>query len=323
MTILRLSVGKKLEMFRKKLPQLGIDIGNSTIKLAMVKPGKKPKVEFLSQVPVPEGAVMAGTVLDPEPIGLAIRSELGIWEQDFAATVAVSGHAVSLRLLKLPLLKKQELAQAVEFESGNVLPFPLASAYWDYEVCCQKEHCEVLVAAAEKKFVDQLLSALSSAGIIPQAVEPSSMALARSLRAQLGAGLSAVLDLGANSQELTIYSKGVPVFYRMLPGTGEDFAFAVSVSDGELVPALLELLQELRRSFDYLGRQREGGVERLILVGYGASLEELPQTLQSRLGIQVTVGDPLLELDTAKDLTNLPKERFAVALGLALREVWG
>ena len=307
-------------MFKKKRSQLGIDIGNETIKLAILSPRKK-KLEFWSQLPVPGGSVMANTILDPEAIGFAIRSELGIWEQDFDTAVAVSGHAVSLRLLKLPLLQKQELSAAVEFESSRVLPFPLDSAYWDYQVTSQEEHTEVLVAAAEKKLVDGYISALATAQIVPRAVEPSSLALARSLRGQLGDALAGVLDLGSHSQELTIYARGVPVFFRSLPGTGQDLA--ATLPGGELMPALVELFQELRRSFDYLGRERGESVEKLIVVGSGASQTELPEMLHSQLGIEVLVGDPSLELEIApQDAATFPKERFAIALGLALRGVW-
>lgn len=307
-------------MFRKKQPQLGVDIGNATIKLAMVKPGRRPKVEFLANQPLPQGAISAGTVLDPDAIGMVIRKQLGIWKGNFETIVAVSGHSVALRILKLPKMDKSELDTAIRFESMNMLPFPLDSSYWDYEAYTRQEHLEVLVAAVEKGLVDQLIACLGAAGLTPCAVEPNALALARSLKTQLGEGIAAVLDLGAAFRELTIYQRTVPVFYRTLPGAGEDFNF--SETDGELMPALLDLLQELRRSFDYIAREQGQGIEKLILVGRGTS-KVLAQTLQSQLGIEVMEGEPFRELEVMEQEESSQRAEYAVSLGLALRGVWG
>lgn len=304
-------------MFRKRRPQLGIDLGDATIKLAMIKPGRRPRVEFLTNQPLPQTAISVGTILDPDAIGMIIREQLGFWKGNFDTVVAVSGHFVALRILKLPKMNKDELDTAIRFESMSMLPFPLESSYWDYETYTRQEHLEVLVAAAEKEPVDQVVACLGAAGLTPCAVEPSAIALARSLKIQLGEDIAAVLDLGSILRELTIYRRAVPIFYRSLSGTGGDFYLP---TDGELRPALLELLQELRRSFDYIAREQGQEIEKLILVGAGAS-KALAQTLQSQLGIEVLEGEPFCELEVMEQAESIEQAQFAVSLGLALRGV--
>jgi Tfp pilus assembly PilM family ATPase len=134
------------------------------------------------------------------------------------------------------------------------------------------------------------------------------MALARSLRNQL-VGTVAVLDLGLSFQELTIYSDANPVFYRLLPAPQEP-AFAVG---------LPELVHELSRSFAFIGWERGQKVERLLLVGYGATRADLPPVLEEQLGIGVAPGEPFRRLRVPSGMETSPE--YATAVGLALRGV--
>jgi len=83
------------------------------------------------------------------------------------------------------------------------------------------------------------------------------------------------------------------------------------------------LASELQKLFRYFSAQHQGqSVERVFLVGGGGSLKHLDRLLAEELGTQVEVGEPFRQLTgTQADLKNEAEGAFAVAAGLALRDV--
>jgi len=94
------------------------------------------------------------------------------------------------------------------------------------------------------------------------------------------------------------------------------------------VPFVDELIRELRRSVLYFQSQAaEAGmsitVDHLVLAGGGTRLGGLPEYLRERLGMQVSILDPLALNGGAGPATSHVREHgpeLAVALGLALKE---
>jgi len=88
-----------------------------------------------------------------------------------------------------------------------------------------------------------------------------------------------------------------------------------------------ELADEIRRSIDYFQNQdHTTRVDTLVLTGRGAQMRNLDSYLTETLGLQVTVGNPLLKVaevasgvDSEALMSIAP--RLAVAIGLALDEV--
>jgi type IV pilus assembly protein PilM len=94
------------------------------------------------------------------------------------------------------------------------------------------------------------------------------------------------------------------------------------------VPFVDELIRELRRSVLYFQSQAaEAGmaiaVDHLVLAGGGTRLHGLPEYLRDRLGMQVSILDPLAVNGGAGPAASHLRDRgpeLAVALGLALKE---
>ncbi len=92
------------------------------------------------------------------------------------------------------------------------------------------------------------------------------------------------------------------------------------------LPFVDELIRELRRSIIYFQSQAaEAGlavaVEHLVLAGGGTQLPGLPDYLRERLGMNVTILDPMATRSTGAAAQWKDRgAEFAVALGLALKE---
>lgn len=93
--------------------------------------------------------------------------------------------------------------------------------------------------------------------------------------------------------------------------------------DSTLRAGLGELAREIRRSLSwYQTQNRERPIERIVLCGGGAKLRGLPAFLTEELGLPADMGLPGVRVHTASPEDGYDPS-FAVAIGLALREVMG
>jgi len=93
-----------------------------------------------------------------------------------------------------------------------------------------------------------------------------------------------------------------------------------------MLPALAELVTEIRRSLEYYrSRYPDSTVDRILLFGGTAKLENLDRFIANEIGIQVEVGDPLKRLAalptfyTRQYLSELSC-LLPIAVGLAIRD---
>ena len=111
-------------------------------------------------------------------------------------------------------------------------------------------------------------------------------------------------------------------------GADGGFGMAMDPTRQVTIPFVDELIRELRRSVIYFQSQAaEAGmaisVDHLILAGGGTGLPGLPEYLQDRLGMQVSVLDPFAAQGGAGPAVSHLQGRgpeLAVAMGLALKE---
>ncbi len=97
-------------------------------------------------------------------------------------------------------------------------------------------------------------------------------------------------------------------------------------------PRLLELVAEIKKYLDYyqtsyLPKHAEkSNITKILLCGGGANLKGLPAFLSSKLGLEVIVANPWINIlgPSADKLPELPFEEslsYTTALGLALRGI--
>ncbi len=92
-----------------------------------------------------------------------------------------------------------------------------------------------------------------------------------------------------------------------------------------MLPILGDMVNELRRSFEYMrARMGELQVEKLILTGGGALLPNIDKFFSLELGIPTEIGDPLKGLEINPRLSPLYIKEISPllspAIGLALRD---
>lgn len=291
---------------------VGLDIGTGGVKAVQVSGKKTFRVNRFDAVPLGEGALAAGVVVDPKAVGAAIREVLKKTRiKQKRVVVAIAGQAVVVRHLKMPLMDDEEVAGAVRWEAERYIPFPIEEVMLDFAIIGRDQEegeMEILLVCAHNDIIHSHLDSLREAGLQPLAVDIQPFAMMRGLGIEYRkpGGSVAMLDIGAGSSDLVIARNGIPYFTRILPIAGnrltelvvkytgletdeaEKAKFSVdgAPSEVERFPAesreyqvnmalregLKDLALELRRSFDYYQVQHKGEDVSRLILSGGGSL---------------------------------------------------
>lgn len=128
------------------------------------------------------------------------------------AWCAVPGHPVFSRFVKLPPVQGDKLAQIVEFEARQNVPWQLDEVAWDYEVVAKSDtgEVEVVLAAMKSEPLNEMYEEVASCGIRVVGVDVGPLALYNAFRYSYPDvdEPALVVDLGARSTNLVFVDGG-------------------------------------------------------------------------------------------------------------------
>jgi type IV pilus assembly protein PilM len=107
---------------------VGLDVGSSSIKaVELKKKGGQIEVTHLGLEPLASDIVVDSMIVDSGTVSSAI-SKLFLDNQikTKAVATAVSGHSVIVKKISLPSMSDQELAETIEKEAAQHIPFDLS-----------------------------------------------------------------------------------------------------------------------------------------------------------------------------------------------------
>ncbi len=218
---------------------VGIDLGSRFIKIAEVRAGRPPVVANIGIAPTPEGAIDGSGVLDKAAVAATVKkllSETGVSTKQAAFALA-GQNSVVVRVLEVPKMNPAELRQHMDWEIGRNIPFADTRVQTAYEVVRRPnanpnaDNMEVVLAVAQQDAVDSLVDIADKVGLEPYAIDVEPLALARSLLLTQSDLLNqnvAVVNLGAESTSIDIYSQGTLSFPRILPTGGNMLTRAIA-----------------------------------------------------------------------------------------------
>jgi len=222
-------------------PTVGINIGSSLIKVVEARLGKDGiQVTALGVAPTPPGSIDNEIVVDPQALGQAIRqllTESGISCKRSVSSVAGQS-SVIVRIIEVPRMTKQELAETMKWEVERHVPFAASEVVMDFlpierpTTSPDDQNMEVLLAVAQQEVVNSHVEALFAAGLEPVAIDVEALAVGRSLIDMSSNGARgqtiAIVNIGAAATELGIYQNGLLAFPRTLPIAGDAITRALS-----------------------------------------------------------------------------------------------
>jgi type IV pilus assembly protein PilM len=144
---------------------------------------------------------------------------------------AISGQSVFTRFVKLPPLTEEKVADIVEFEAQQNVPFPINEVVWDYQLLGGGDSLEpeAVLVAIKSDALNELNEAVTGSGLQTETVDVAPMALYNAFRYNYSdvSETALLVDIGARTTNL-IYIEGSNVFTRSIPVGGSTITTAIA-----------------------------------------------------------------------------------------------
>jgi type IV pilus assembly protein PilM len=342
---------------------VGLDIGSSAVKAVELKAaGKGFKVMAFATEPIPPDSIVDGAIIDGAAVADAIRrlfENKAFKTKEVAASL--SGNAVIVKKINLPVMTEAELAESIYWEAEQYIPFDIQDVNLDYQILDagtgpdSKGTMDVLLVAAKKEKIADYTGVISQAGRTPVIVDVDAFALQNAYEANYGVDPQAVvvlLNAGASAININILSGDQSVFTRDVSLGGNAYTEAVQkelnlpfdsaeqLKKGEAVEGMSfedvkpvlhamteNVLLEIQKTFDFFkATATSDRIDRILLSGGASRVDGFAEALAERFGSPVEPFDPFktMAFDAAKlGLANAEASvpTAAVAVGLALRRM--
>ncbi len=356
--------GKDVTVFGlgKNKVVVGLDIGSSAVKAVELKAaGKGFRVVAFATEPVPPDSIVDGAIIDSGAVADAIRrlfENKAFKTKDVAASL--SGNAVIVKKISLPVMTEAELAESIYWEAEQYIPFDIQDVNLDYQILDagvgaeSKGTMEVLLVAAKKEKIADYTNVIAQAGRVPVVVDVDAFALQNAYEVNYAPSAGEVvvlLNAGASAININILSGEQSLFTRDISMGGNAYTEAVQkelnlpfdsaelAKKGELIDgvpfdevrpvlhAMTEnVLLEIQKTFDFFkATAASDRIDRILLSGGASSVDGFAEAIAQRFGAQVETFDPFqkvtLDPRTVHASGSAPlAATAAVAVGLALRK---
>jgi type IV pilus assembly protein PilM len=214
---------------------VGLDIGSSGVRAAEFTIGRrKVTLRKHASVPLPQGVVRAGSVVDHDALVTALKelwSKGGFGTRTVALGIANAG--VLVRQMDLDWMPPADFRKALRYQVEDALPIPVDDANLDYHLLDEldvpgegtqtRRVARVLLVAAAREAVDGFVEATHRAGLRAVSVDIVPFALLRARaagRTEGPAEAEAIVDIGTDTVTVVVHAGGVPRYVRMVTGVG-------------------------------------------------------------------------------------------------------
>jgi len=321
----------------QKISGFGIDLSDLSLKIINLKKrNKKIALASFNRQDIKEGIIEGGE----------IKQEAELIELIKKAVKEVNGEALKtkyciaslpetesyIRMLQLPLIKKEEVAEAIKWELEANIPHAIEDIYYDWQIiessAANPKQLDILVGVLPKKTVDPYLDALKKADLKPFVFEIESAATARALIKKSNKEPAAIVDIGAKRTSFFIFSGETIFFTATIPISNnsliktlserldidETKARELKIKVGldvdhpksgiyeALKPPLFEMAEKIKnfiafyQGHDSPNQINGSQIKEVLLCGGGAKLIGLSDFLDAQLKLAVALGNPWVNI---------------------------
>ena len=348
--------------FSKSKNVVGLDIGSSAVKLVELKEKKggafqlvKLGIERLSPEAIVDGSIMDSSMV-VETIQ-KLNTDRAVKNSNYATSL--SGHSVIIKKITLPAMSPEELAESIQWEAEQYIPFDINDVSLDYVPLNQPgsgDNIDVILVAVKKEKINDYTSVISQTGKLPVLVDVDAFALQNAYETNYDVDdgkVLALVNIGASVTNVNVLTSGASSqFWRDITFGGNQYTDAIqrelslsfdqaeelkrghAVGDytiQQVIPILNSVSEdfagELRKTLDFFtatsGADR---VDEIVLAGGGSGVLNLDAILRDKFGIPVGIMDPFRKINVDESEFN-PEElaeiapSMAIAVGLAIRKL--
>lgn len=344
----------------------GLDLSDLSIKIFQVERiGQIDRIRSFCSLPIARGNMEDGKIINKEKVAEIIREAIRkagpkkINTRKVICSLPESN--IFLRVISIPKIGKEEAGEAIKWETEANIPLSIEEVYLDWQFLeddpeNSPNKQSVLTVAVSKKVVDDFMETLELSGLEVYDLEIESIASARSLvsSAEKKENISLIVDIGAKRTSFIMVEGNVPCFTSSIPFSSENINDTISkkmnINEKEAeevkiafgienfnkdnpifnsIKYLLEnLVVEIEKTSDFyvVMSKTPKEIKKIILCGGGSNLKGIVDYLSQRLGKEVVLGDPLVNLNLEKkELDKINKENcigYATVIGLAIKKTY-
>jgi type IV pilus assembly protein PilM len=344
--------------FAKKTPSCGLDLGSGWAKVVRLSStGRGVALDSIGR--------MVWVPSDWDKPEKAAQKLSEFWRslelKDKVVISSMAGHAVIIKRVSFSFSSEKELAEIIQRDSKQYIPFDINDVYLDYQIMGsgkKDKTAEVLLVASKKTVVHDLEDVLTRSGLGLAVVDVDAFALSNCFEfsyPEYAKEANYLIDIGSQQSIFCVYWNGQPVFFREVSFGGQQITntiakmLDVNKTDAEKVklngPQGLgegqqeQIAKELRSIFHSWAMELQRLIgfyqstipnaelgKRLFLAGGGSLIQGLLPAFKANMGIDVLHLDPWkqVDLDMNRFDQNYLREvgpQFAVPMGLALRSL--
>ncbi|MCI5123288.1 MAG: type IV pilus assembly protein PilM [Candidatus Electrothrix sp. AR5] len=347
-------------MAKKEKFVVGIDIGSHAVKICQIQKAGKDGYQLvaLGSAAISPGAVEDGVLQDAEDVGTAIAElckNLKIKKNERVG-LSISGYSVIVKKINIEMESEEELAERLNEEAEQYIPFDINEVYLDFQVLKAGEdefdRSEVMLVAAKKEVIDAYRSMLEAQKLVPALVDVDGFALENIWTTVSGGHKNVCLiDIGASKLNINIIADGASVLARdVVMGSDDlsreiantleiDYEEAEQIKTGrieaeeeyeeELHEVFTQIctrwVLEVKKAIDlYSNNNPKKPLSALVLSGGGSKVRGLRSYLASETGLEIVAFNPFegMKVNEKKiDLEYLEAvaPEMSIAAGLAIR----
>ena len=336
---------------------VGVDIGTSGVKVCQVRESRKGLgLVRLGFVPLGPQVIVDGQVMDQGAVIEALQrvfSEAKIRQKECA--ISVSGQAVIIRKITVPMMTEAELNEQIQWEAEQHIPFDIKDVQVDYQVLRRRPEAsqmDLLLVAAKRDQIEDYAQLARNAKLKPVVCDIDSFTVQNLFEYSRGLPQDqtiVLINVGASLSSLNIVSNGASAFTREIANGGnvitEEIQRQLSVPfdqaeaykcggdpsgpSGGMVPQQVvqiidavtdSIAAEIQRSLDfYMATSGEGEISRIYVTGGTANLAALGAAVQRRARVPVEAWAPTEKIFVeAREVDTTMLQRRAAQLAVAL-----
>jgi type IV pilus assembly protein PilM len=338
---------------------VGVDIGSSSIKVCHLRDGRKGlELARFAFAELPPQTIVDGHVMNS---GAVVETLSRLFQdkkfKSRDVAMSVSGQSVIIRKITVPMMTPDELAEQIQWEAEQHIPFDIKDVQIDYEVLRKRPEAgqmDLLLVAAKKDEIQDYAQLARDAKLRPQVVDIDAFTIQNVFEFSRGLPPDhtvALINVGASLSTLNVVARGVSTFTRDIANGGNFISdeirkrLGISFEQAEAMkcgrpeagpppPQLAQIVDgvvdsiagEIQRSLDFfMATSGEAEIARIYLTGGTSRLPLLAQAIERRARTPVEVFSPLEKIGvdaSSVDSTALAAlgPQLAVALGLSMRK---
>lgn len=346
-------------LFKTRRDLFGLDIGSNTIKLVELKKARREfKLKGFAIKELPKEVIVDGEVMDSVALADALRAMLSEYKPTSKyVSLSVPGQGVTVRTITVPLVTEEELANSIQWETEQFLPFDIKDVYVDFKILGEAPdspgQMNVLLVAAKKNAIDEYLLVINQVGLDALVVDIDVFAMQNMFELNYPiyeSKVNLLCNIGASFTNINIVKAGGSLLTRTINFGGNHITAAIQKSLGvtfdeaeemkkggresndkdeldRIVDSEIEnLALDLKKTIDYFNMQYPNEVlERIVLFGGTAKLKGICDKFKEKLGIAVELGNPFATIIVDKKYQTPTFSDFlphsGIAVGLAIRRL--